>query len=297
MKLLPSAPFAALVASLSLLISSASGEKVFGLGPPRTGTDSLREALTHLGVGPTYHMGELLFEGADIPTGDDMEKWRQAGLGNDVHKNLAEILEPWGSGCDLPLMAFPDELLELYPDAKFILTVRPAEEWLASLSQTVCHATGGLGWYMPITRQIPFHPFNRFKSQFYMTVATTSYMYSGNDFMHMCDPANRDATLKWYNDWNARIRKTIPKKQLLVFRIGEHGYKELAKFLKVPLPEEPYPSTNSTAEFMKILDVLRKAAIFVIIVSILSLVLLAFLVTRLLRKIADSKAGNKMKSV
>jgi hypothetical protein len=81
---------------LPLLTSSAaSRKKVFGLGPPRTGTDSLRVALTHLGFGPTYHMREVLFEDAGIPTGDDMEKWRQAGLGNDVHKNLAEILEPW----------------------------------------------------------------------------------------------------------------------------------------------------------------------------------------------------------
>ena len=268
------------------ITSSASGrEKVFGLGPPRTGTDSLRVALTHLGFGPTYHMREVLFEDAGIYTGDDMEKWRQAGLGNDVHKNLAEILEPWRSGCDLPLMAFPDELFELHPDAKFILTVRPAEEWLASMSRTVCHVCGGLGWYMPITRQIPFHPFNRFKTQVDMLNAVTARMYSGYDFVDMCNPANRDATLKWYNDWNARIQKTIPKEQLLVFRIGEHGYKELADFLKVPLPEEPYPSTNSTAELTKILVMLRNAAIFVIIVSILSLVLLAYLVTLLVSKI------------
>ncbi len=134
---------------LPLLTSSAaSRKKVFGLGPPRTGTDSLRVALTHLGFGPTYHMREVLFEDAGIPTGDDMEKWRQAGLGNDIHKNLAEILEPWRSGCDLPLMAFPDELLELHPDAKFILTVRPAEEWLASMSKTICQMSGGLSWYM-----------------------------------------------------------------------------------------------------------------------------------------------------
>jgi hypothetical protein len=268
---------------LPLLTSSAaSRKKVFGLGPPRTGTDSLRVALTHLGFGPTYHMREVLFEDAGIPTGDDMEKWRQAGLGNDIHKNLAEILEPWGSGCDLPLMAFPDELLELHPDAKFILTVRPAEEWLASMSRTVCHVCGGLSWYMPITREIPIFPFNRFKTQFDMSNAVTAHMYSGYDFVDMCDPANRDATLKWYNDWNARIRKIIPKEQLLVFRTGEHGYKELAEFLEVPLPEEPYPSTNSTAELTKILVMLRNTAIFVIIVSILALALLAFLVTRLL---------------
>ncbi len=151
-------------------------------------------------------------------------------------------------------MAFPDELLELYPDAKFILTNRPAEKWLISMSKTVCQISGGLSWYTPIARQIPSHPFNRFKTQFDMLSAATAYMFSGNDFVYMCDPANRDVTLKWYNDWNARIRKTIPKNQLLVFRTGEHGYEELAKFLNVPLPDEPYPSTNSAAAFMKYLD-------------------------------------------
>ena len=158
--------------------------------------------------------------------------------------------------------------------------------------------SGNLTWYMPIASQIPFHPFNLFNAQFDMSNAVTAHMFSGNDFVYMCDPANRDATLKWYDDWNARIQKTIPKEQLLVFRIGEHGYKELADFLKVPLPEEPYPSTNSTAELTKILVMLRNAAIFVIIVSILSLVLLAYLVTRLLKKIAaGSKGDEKIKSV
>jgi hypothetical protein len=199
------------------------------------------------------------------------------------------------SGCDLPLMAFPDELLELHPDAKFILTVRPAEEWLASMSKTVCQMSGGLTWYMPLASQIPIFPFNRFKTQFDMSNAVvTAHMFSGNDFVDMCDPANRVATLKWYDDWYARIRKTIPKEQLLVFHTGDHEYEELAKFLKVSLPEEPYPSTNSTATFMKYLFLFWMAAIFAILVSILSLVLLAFLVTRLLRKIAGSKADNKM---
>ncbi len=286
---------AVLVTYSSFFISSASGEKVFGLGPARTGTLSLRKALNHLGFGPTYHMMELLFEETGISTGDDMGKWQQAGVGIDVQKNLAEILEPWRSGCDLPVMSFPDELLEIYPDAKFVLTVRPAEKWHASISNTVCHMR--LNWYSPVIRQIPFHPFARFKTQYKMLNAVTENIYSGNDFSFLCDPANRDTTLKWYNDWNIRIQKTIPKDQLLVFRTGEHGYKELATFLNVPVPDEPYPSSNSSAEFGKAKIVFSLAAVFMIFVSALSIAMLSFCVHCLLSKITGSQADKKIKTL
>ena len=40
--------------------SLAAGLRVIGAGMGRTGTDALRHALDALGVGPTYHMIELL---------------------------------------------------------------------------------------------------------------------------------------------------------------------------------------------------------------------------------------------
>jgi hypothetical protein len=54
--------------------------KVFGLGPGRTGTDSLKTALEELGFGPTYHMKEALFEEAGISTEGHFVTWHRAGV-------------------------------------------------------------------------------------------------------------------------------------------------------------------------------------------------------------------------
>lgn len=258
---------------------TSNGVKVFGLGPGRSGTDSLRLALIRLGFGPSYHMKEILFEEAGISTSDHIELWHQLARNNNGEEqaltDLATMLDPWASGSDWPLIAFPKELLKTYPDAKFILTFRPAQKWYRSMSNTICNIAGHDNWYMPIVHKIPLFPFNRFKIQLSMLNAVTRYAFDGNDFGYMCDPNNAEATMKWYEDWNAKMVKIIPKKQLLVFETGKDSYEELASFLKVPIPEEPYPSSNSTRS-MKFIILGMK------IVACIAIMLSAFLVSMLL---------------
>jgi hypothetical protein len=234
--------------------------KVFGVGLHRSGTDSLKIALTHLGFGPTYHMKELLFEESGLTTSGDIDLWHKAALGIDTNNNLATILEPWGSGTDMPLAAFQEDLLQIYPDAKFVLTIRPAEKWFDSISNSVCHIAG-TNWYMPVVSQLPFFPFTRFKAQRPMVHAASKIVFEGQDLDYQCDPANREATLKSYDEWSVRVQKTIPKEQLLVFRTGKDGYEELASFLGVPVPDEPYPRSNSKEEFKSIVSFLQSVAI------------------------------------
>lgn len=266
-----------LFAFLSLAVSASQETskkvKVFGLGPGRSGTESLGMAFKRLGFGPSYHTKEIFLEIYGLPTHDDIRRWHKAAQGVETHNNLAAILEPWGSGTDWPLAAFGEELLQIYPDAKFVLSIRPAEKWYASMSSTICNI-GYRSWYFPVLWQLPIFPFNRFKSQIETADAVIEKVFDGHDFVYMCDPANREVTLKWYDEWNLRIQKMIPKKQLLVFQTGEHGYKELAPFLNVPVPDEPYPSTNSGKEIKFLLSLLRNIAIVMILVLTLFIVLL-----------------------
>lgn len=266
----------ALVASA---VSNSGGGKVFGLGGiGRTGTESLRIALVRLGFGPSYHMKDLLFEDAGISTSGHIEFWHQFALqfhmkSNDMSgneqalKDLVSILDPWGSGGDWPLAAFPKELLKAYPDAKFILTVRSSRDWYRSISNTICNIVAD-NWYMTIVRTIPFFPFNRFKIQLPMVQAVTRYAFDGKDFNFICDPNNSEVVMQMYEDWNAKVKKLIPKKKLLIFNTGKDSYQELASFLKVPVPEEPYPSSNSTGEIKLIFLGMQTVAFIVIMFSV-----------------------------
>ena len=47
---------------------------------------------------------------------------------------------------------------------------------------------------------------------------------------------------------NAEVRLTIDPDRLLVYDLAE-GWPPLCRFLDRPVPDEPMPSVNSTAEF------------------------------------------------
>lgn len=46
----------------------------------------------------------------------------------------------------------------------------------------------------------------------------------------------------------AEVKRSIPAERLLVFDVAE-GWKPLCRFLDVPVPDEPFPRTNSSEEF------------------------------------------------
>jgi hypothetical protein len=59
---------------------------------------------------------------------------------------------------------------------------------------------------------------------------------------------DHDALIAAFERWNAEVIATVPKEKLLVFE-AKKGWKPLCDFLGVPVPETPYPETNTTEEF------------------------------------------------
>jgi hypothetical protein len=51
-----------------------------------------------------------------------------------------------------------------------------------------------------------------------------------------------------YEQHNDEVQKVIPKERLLVYNVSE-GWEPLCAFLRVPVPAEPFPKTNSTQFF------------------------------------------------
>ena len=66
-----------------------------------------------------------------------------------------------------------------------------------------------------------------------------------------------------YLDWTAHVKRAIPAAELLVFRVGKDGYKELAEFLDVPVPNEDYPHVNSAKEFQRVIAFVKLVAVAV----------------------------------
>jgi len=199
--------------------------QIIGAGMGRTSTASLKAALERLGYAPCHHM----FEIRNVPHTAD--GWRRAALGEKV--DFAALLQGYKASCDWPSAAFWKPLSERFPHAKIILTERPEEAWWQSISQTI---------FASLTSKLPEDtpPERRAQREMAEEVIVRG-TFGGKVF-------DREHVLRIYHAHNAAVKATIPPERLLAFD-GAQGWEPLCAFLGVPVPDEPYPNTNSTAEF------------------------------------------------
>lgn len=193
------------------------GLKVIGSGLGRTGTKSMQTALNMLGVGPTHHMVEVFAHPESIPL------WVAAGQGRP---DWDAIFDGYRAMVDYPGAAYWRELAAYYPDAKVLHTVRDPDKWFDSTQATI-FAPGSAA----DAQEGPMVPF--FES------------FMGDLRHHLHD---RAYMTDYFLRHTEAVKAAIPPERLLVFEVGE-GWERLCRFLGVPVPAEPYPSENSTAEF------------------------------------------------
>jgi hypothetical protein len=200
--------------------------KVIGTGFGRTGTDSMREALNILGVGPCHHMHE-------ITENDDLQAiWRRVGLGDKP--DWEKLFAGYNSCVDWPSATYWPELIAAYPDAKVILTWRSAESWWGSFSKTI----------LPVIEST-----EDMESLGATVVAGISF--AGQ-------PITRDHAIATYEANVAAVKATVSPERLLVFKIGD-GWEPLCAHLDLPVPDVPFPRRNNTEEFKaKIADDMAK---------------------------------------
>ena len=197
--------------------------RVIGAGFPRTATWSQKLALEQLGLGPCYHMSEAL----EHP--DHWPLWVRAAAGEAAswgQDQWEAIFANYASTTDAPACHFYKELMAAYPEAKVLLSVRDEEKWFASTQNTILsEAVSG------------FHGARG-------TLEMVEAVGWGTD------PRLHDKAymLDRYRRHNAEVRETVPADRLLVFDVSK-GWPPLCEFLGLPIPAEPFPQVNSTAEF------------------------------------------------
>lgn len=192
--------------------------QVIGAGLGRTATFSMKFALEHLCFGPCYHMSEV-FAGArtNIPL------WLDAIKGQ---ADWDAIFDGFQSTTDYPACTYWRELAEFYPDAKIILTVRDADSWFDSVSQTI------------------------FSEQMQGSLAGSpaEAMMQGAIFDAFGDRRNdREFMTDWFERRNQSVIDALPPERLLVYSPKE-GWAPLCAFLGVPVPGVPFPRVNSRDE-------------------------------------------------
>jgi hypothetical protein len=197
---------------------------VIGAGFGRTGTLSLRQALERLGLGPCYHMHEV------VENPGHFDFWQRAADGEAI--DWDELLGSYRSAVDWPVCSFWAELAAYYPGAKVILTVRDPGRWFESAWSTI---------FPRITRAVAEDDEigrRRTRMQRQLIVEQT---FGG-------DVESPEHARHMFLRHIARVKEALPPERLLVYEIVE-GWAPLCRFLERPVPNAPFPRVNATAEF------------------------------------------------
>jgi hypothetical protein len=207
--------------------------KLIGVGLPRTGTLSQKIALEMLGFAPCYHMVNVL---SDL---DEATRWRQA-LDGDV--SPGEILKAFEATVDWPGAFFHRELIDLYPDAKVLLSVRDGDAWARSMRETIWGVIYGdcLIRHMSDARcTIDAH------WDGYTNLMAEMWRRSGLIGDAETTAEEMAAAMARYN---REVADAVPGERLLVWSVGD-GWAPLCEFLEVPVLEAEFPRVNDSAQF------------------------------------------------
>ena len=195
--------------------------RVVGAGLPRTATRSLKEALEHLLGGRCYHMHEVFTNLEDVPV------WRAAIRGDEP--DWRSFPPACSATVDWPAAAFWRELGKAHPGAIVLLSTRASTaEWWESADATV------------------------------FDVLRKDALPEYGDWLTMChELLDRELGAGWndegtaqayYERHNATVRALAPPDRLVEWTAGD-GWEPLCAALGLPLPDEPFPYTNTRAEW------------------------------------------------
>ncbi|MEM8630828.1 MAG: sulfotransferase family protein [Pseudomonadota bacterium] len=202
---------------------------VIGPGFGRTGTNSMQLALHMLGFGPCHHMFELS-KHPERP--ERLAFWQAVASGQRPDWDTG--LGAYRSQVDWPGARYWRELCAAYPNAKVVLTTRDPETWHASICQTILsfvedegsHPTPHLNKIATLGRQIILE--ETFQGRL----------------------SDADYAIDRFNAHIAEVRETVAPSRFLLFDVRE-GWEPLCHFLRVPVPENPFPRENSAEDFNK----------------------------------------------
>jgi hypothetical protein len=221
--------------------------QVIGAGLPRTGTSSFSLALTHLLSGPVYHGGTQ----ATLGPPHEILSWitllsswppTTPAAKSHIHKILKERLDGYAAVTDSPCNGLVEELLEVWPNAIVICTMRDPEAWVKSMA-TVANASTlwflrAVLFLLPTMRHFPDY-IDELRKQW-----VTLY--------HKPEPADLD-------HWNrhiAYLKRVVPEKQLVFYDVRQ-GWGPLCKALQKEVPDVEFPRVNDS----KAIDELAKKMI------------------------------------
>jgi hypothetical protein len=204
--------------------------KIICAGLHKTGTKSLAKSLRILGYKVYDFDDQLLYYG---------DEWYDLYYRDKV-PDFYRMFKDVDAVVDFPSNLYFEELMEAFPEAKVILSIRRDEEaWMRS-----CRKQIRSNFYMKWIRYL-LPTYNMFyligNAQLNASNGTTnpnaSYIYRKR--------------YRWHND---RVKSVVPAEKLLVYSV-EEGWEPLCEFTGKKIPNQPFPHLNKNCTILSTYEI------------------------------------------
>lgn len=188
--------------------------RVIGAGLGGTGTLQAKAAIERLDFGPCYHIAEV----QKHP--EHTALWQAVANGGPFDWDT--LFGAYESSVDFPACVVYAELMDAYPDAKVLLTVRDPDRAYDRVRETIYRISTS-----------PESPFPAALRQVFDTLVWDRVF--GGDF------DDRASALAAHRRWDDDVKARVPADRLLVYDVDD-GWEPLCGFLGQDVPAEPFPT-------------------------------------------------------
>lgn len=219
----------------------------------------MKVALEELGFGCAYHMTEVFTHPEHV------EFWEAARRGQRV--DWQSFFSGYGVAVDWPACAFYEEMMEAFPEAAVILTVRDPERWYESTRNTIYEVRKASAGPAPV--RLAFALAGLFAPGVTGIVRLADEIVWNDTFDGRFE--DRRHAIETFKRHNEQVRRQVPPERLLVYDVRE-GWSPLCEFFGVEVPDRPFPHLNDTREMRRRLIglVTASAAAPVLIVAVIA---------------------------
>ena len=192
----------------------------------RTGTKSLKAALEMLGLDPCHHMYEVRVGPGQLA------HWQRAARGEAM--DWAEVFKDYQACVDWPSARYWREIAATFPEAKVLLTVRDPDSWFDSVQRTI----------LPLMRNhenLDTEIRRQRMAMAYDVIVRQTFDERMDD---------REHATRIYRDYMDDVKRSVDPGRLIVYEIGS-GWEPLCAGLGMPVPDKPFPKTNTSEQFVR----------------------------------------------
>ena len=207
-------------------------------------------ALDILGI-PCYHSMLMWHNNLDCKMWDEALDAKFFGKGKPFTRaDWDQLLGSHSAVADVPAIAFAEELIEAYPEAKVVLVERDIESWYKSFNEAVI-------WDL---HSWPMYFAAKLDPYFLRPITATHHRWKTGWWNAHSKQEMQDKSRAKYREHYAHVRRITPKERLLNYKLGS-GWEPLCEFLGKPVPNVPFPRVNEANTFQEKMRLIVRRAL------------------------------------